>query len=332
MTTVTEQPVVRSREHRTVAVQVALGRHPRTGEAVLVGAGLVAAGLLVWQLGSGDVITALAGADLAWTGLVVITSLVPFVGAAVALAAFTPRRVDHADALAVQVATGFVAVVTPPSVGQVAVNARYLHGVGLSAPLVAGVLGVNGVASVVVTLVLVVLALATTGAGAGAVLVHPAVLAVAVALVVVLGMVVALVPRLRARVVALATQWVSEVGPYLREVAHQPGRLLVGVVGELLVTAGYVAALAASLAAFGVHLPLAQTAVVLLVGGAVGSVAPTPAGLGAVEAALVAGLVATGVPAAPALSAVLVYRLVTVWLRVPLGWFALRALRRRGVL
>jgi glycosyltransferase 2 family protein len=68
---------------------------------------------------------------------------------------------------------------------------------------------------------------------------------------------------------------------------------------------------------------------VYLTGSAIGSIIPTPGGLGAVEAALTAGLTAAGVPGAVAVSAVLLFRLLTFWLPVPLGWAALDFLERR---
>jgi uncharacterized membrane protein YbhN (UPF0104 family) len=57
---------------------------------------------------------------------------------------------------------------------------------------------------------------------------------------------------------------------------------------------------------------------------------PTPGGLGAIEAALVAGLTGIGLPPGPAVSAVLTYRLATYWLPVLPGWAALRILQGRG--
>ncbi|HEY0401994.1 MAG TPA: lysylphosphatidylglycerol synthase domain-containing protein, partial [Blastococcus sp.] len=66
-----------------------------------------------------------------------------------------------------------------------------------------------------------------------------------------------------------------------------------------------------------------------LTGAAIGSVAPTPGGLGAVEVALSTGLAAIGVPSTAAVSGVLLFRVATFWLPVPLGWLALRWLRRR---
>jgi uncharacterized protein (TIRG00374 family) len=98
----------------------------------------------------------------------------------------------------------------------------------------------------------------------------------------------------------------------------------------LLLNAGYVAALAASLQAFSVSLPAPTLVVVYLAASALGSAAPTPGGLGAVEAALVGGLTAFGVAFTAALAAVLAFRAVTFWLPAPLGWVALTRLQHHS--
>jgi len=82
-------------------------------------------------------------------------------------------------------------------------------------------------------------------------------------------------------------------------------------------------------AAFSRPVPIARIGVVYLTGGAIGSIIPTPGGIGGLEAALTAGLTAAGVPGAAAASAVLLFRLLTFWLPVPFGWGALRYLERQ---
>ena len=65
-----------------------------------------------------------------------------------------------------------------------------------------------------------------------------------------------------------------------------------------------------------------------LAGSIVASAAPTPGGLGAAEAALVAGLTVAGLPQATAVPAVLLFRLMTYWVPILPGWLALRHLQR----
>jgi uncharacterized protein (TIRG00374 family) len=95
-------------------------------------------------------------------------------------------------------------------------------------------------------------------------------------------------------------------------------------------TALYAMSLATSLEAFGGGLSGVQVTAVYLGGAAVSGVAPTPGGLGAMEAALVAGMTALGEDSGSAVAAVLGFRLLTFWLPTLPGFLALRALRREG--
>lgn len=63
---------------------------------------------------------------------------------------------------------------------------------------------------------------------------------------------------------------------------------------------------------------------------ALGSVGLTPGGLGVIEATLAAGLVAAGVDAHHALAAVLVYRIISFWIVIGLGWLILALLTRQS--
>jgi len=121
----------------------------------------------------------------------------------------------------------------------------------------------------------------------------------------------------------------SQVLPQLIEVAQHPRKLAEGIGGALLLSLAYILCLSACVAAFGREVPFAKIGFVYLTGAALGSIIPTPGGLGAVEAALTAGLTAAGVPGAVAVSAVLLFRLLTFWLPVPCGWVALNFLERR---
>jgi uncharacterized protein (TIRG00374 family) len=114
--------------------------------------------------------------------------------------------------------------------------------------------------------------------------------------------------------------------------AQHPRKIAQGVGGTLLLSVAYILCLDVCIRAVGGSVPIASVAVVYLTGSALGSLVPTPGGLGAVEAALSAGLTAAGLPGAVAVSAVLFYRLLTFWLPVPLGWVALKYLERRQAL
>jgi uncharacterized protein (TIRG00374 family) len=121
-------------------------------------------------------------------------------------------------------------------------------------------------------------------------------------------------------------------GRELAGVLRRPGKAAQLLGGSVGVTLAYALTLACCLAAFGAQLPLVSTVAVYLVGAAVASASPTPGGLGALEAALVAGLTAVGAQTGPAVAAVLAFRLLTYWLPVLPGWLAFRALRADGTI
>ena len=76
----------------------------------------------------------------------------------------------------------------------------------------------------------------------------------------------------------------------------------------------------------------AQVGAVYLGSSVIAAAAPTPGGLGAMEAALVAGFTAVGMDPAIAVAAVLSYRLATFWLPILPGWLSFRHLDRRGLI
>jgi uncharacterized protein (TIRG00374 family) len=108
--------------------------------------------------------------------------------------------------------------------------------------------------------------------------------------------------------------------------------MTVGVSANLLLTSCYVLALYAALLAVGAHPPVLATAAVFLAGNTVGSFAPTPGGLGAIEAVMTAGLTAIGIPAHEAVPSVLLFRVATFWLPIPAGWISYVILERKGIL
>jgi uncharacterized protein (TIRG00374 family) len=89
-------------------------------------------------------------------------------------------------------------------------------------------------------------------------------------------------------------------------------------------------ALVIALAAFGPVPAIGPLGAAYIGASVVASASPTPGGLGAVEAALIAGLTSIGVPVAQATPAVLIYRLITYWLVMLPGWISLKMMEKRG--
>ncbi len=128
--------------------------------------------------------------------------------------------------------------------------------------------------------------------------------------------------------VSVATQFVDEFAA----VRAGAGRWTAVWALQLLSWVGEFVALIASILAVGGTVP--WTAVLAIYGTCqlAGAIALIPGGAGQVEAALVIGLTATGMDAATALAASLVFRLVSHWMVVPIGWVCFGFLRRRVTL
>ena len=79
--------------------------------------------------------------------------------------------------------------------------------------------------------------------------------------------------------------------------------------------------------ALGYHIALSALLVSYAVANAVGSLSPTPGGLGAVEGLLITLLVSFDVPSPQAIAVVLLYRLINFWLPIPVGFGSYLAIR-----
>jgi glycosyltransferase 2 family protein len=217
-------------------------------------------------------------------------------------------------------------------VGGTAVNVRYLQKQGLDSATAIGGVGiavlVGGIMQIALTAVFVV------WAGSKARVVKlPSSSTILLVLVVATAIGLVLVVRPARRLIrTVVVPEVDKAVHELREALRDPARLSLSFLGSLLLNLGYIAALFASVRAFGYPVAIAVAGAVYLVGGTVAPAAPTPGGVGAVEAALIAGLTATGVPTEQAVPAVLVYRIATFWLPVLPGWLAFTLLTRRDAI
>jgi glycosyltransferase 2 family protein len=79
--------------------------------------------------------------------------------------------------------------------------------------------------------------------------------------------------------------------------------------------------------AFGYTIGLGHLLVVYVVAYSIGTLAPTPGGLGAVEGILIALFVSFGVPSGVAVAVVLVYRIINFWLPIPPGFLSYAIVR-----
>lgn len=295
----------------------------------------IAAGLaVITSLNLEQTVDAVTQASPVWALIAFALGLVTFLGSALAVVAFAPVRLSIWRTTLVQAAAAYLSLAAPAAVGPAALNMRMLSRRGVSNALSVASVGLVQLAQFVTTILLLIVLSVSSGTDALGEAIPSRTIVLTIVILAVVAALVMLVPRAR--------QWVRErvvpvwqtTWPRLVQLLGQPRRFAVAIVGSLLMTLGYLGAFWASLAAFGWadDLSLVDIAIVYLLGNALGAVAPVPGGLGTVEGALIGALFGAGVPVAVATPIVLVFRLVTFWARIPIGWVAMRRLQRSGEL
>ena len=276
----------------------------------------------------------LGSANWWWALLGLTVSALTYVGAAAALWACADGLVSFRNLSIMQVANTFAATTTPAGVGGLALSARFLQKAGLSSLRATAAVALQQTVQVIVHVLLLIMF--TTLAGASANLSHfvPSTTVLYLAAGVALGLVgfFLAVPKLRRWLSSSLRPKLKEVTEDLVELSREPKRLGLIVLGAAGTTLGAALALWASVEAFGGDTSFVTVTVVTMVGGTLASAAPTPGGVGAVEAALIGGLAAFGVPTAIAVPSVLLYRVLTCWLPVFVGWPVMRWLTRNDMI
>ncbi|HEY5832616.1 lysylphosphatidylglycerol synthase domain-containing protein [Streptomyces sp.] len=303
---------------------------PRTLITVIAGA--FAAYFLLSQLTSVPIGDAVANADWRWAAIAVLGSAASYVAAACALAGFVPERLSLVRTVLAQVAGSFVKLVAPAAVGGVALNTRYLQKAGVRPGLAVASVGASQLVGLGSHVMLLMTFGFITGTEKTPSLSPSRTVMAGLLTAGVLVLVVTAVPALRKFVSTRVRALFAGVVPRMLDVLQRPAKLITGIGGTLMLTVTFVICLDGCVRAFGGHLSYAAIAVVFLAGNALGSAAPTPGGVGAVELALTGGLIAAGLPKEVATPAVLFFRLLTFWLPVLPGWLAFTQLTRKGAL
>ncbi|WP_188544724.1 lysylphosphatidylglycerol synthase transmembrane domain-containing protein [Rhodococcoides trifolii] len=279
-------------------------------------------------------VTELGSIDWRWAAAGLAVSALTYVGAAAALWACASGLVSFKNLTIMQVANTFAATTTPAGVGGLALSVRFLQKGGLGVTRATAAVALQQSMQVIthVTLLVLFSVVAGTSAELTKFVPDPTVLYLISGVALgVLGTVL-FVPTLRRWLRTAVRPQLAEVTRDLLELARDPRRFLLIVLGCGATTLGAAFALWVSIEAFGGGTTFVTVTVVTMIGGTLASAAPTPGGVGAVEAALIGGLAAFGLPASIAVPSVLLYRVLTCWLPVFLGWPTLRWLGKKEMI
>jgi len=141
--------------------------------------------------------------------------------------------------------------------------------------------------------------------------------------------VVTLVPRLRRLASSKVRPHLVNIWANVKTIATEPRKIAYIAAGSVLAQLLVATALGAALHAVGQQASLATILVVMTMASIIGGAVPVPGGLGVVEAGLIAGLTAAGIPQDQAVAAVFIQRLFTAYLPPIWGWATLAWMRRR---
>jgi glycosyltransferase 2 family protein len=269
-----------------------------------------------------------------WALLGLTVSALTYLGAAAALWSCASESVSFRNVTIMQVANTFAATTTPAGVGGLALSTRFLQKAGLGAMRATAAVALQQTVQVITHVALLIFFSAVAGASANLSHFVPSATVLYLAAGTALGVVGAFmfVPKGRRWLATAVRPRLKEVGNDLVELAREPKRLGLIILGCAATTLGAALALWASIEAFGGATSFVTVTVVTMIGGTLASAAPTPGGVGAVEAALIGGLAAFGLPAAIAVPSVLLYRGLTCWLPVCVGWPVMRWLTKNEMI
>ena len=309
---------------------------PRT--LVMAGLLVVAIYVLIPQLTDlPRMLEAVREADPQFVAAAALASVVTYLGSAMALTGSLPIHVPFLHTALAAVSATFAGAVAPPGVAHVGLNVRFGQKQGLPAPVAVSATAAKevGVGAVhVALLILLALVAGSTGALREELDRLPSIQTIAIGVAVLLAAIglVAAIPRFRTFVADIVVPAVKHSLDAMRTLVSSPTKMLVLFLGAMLLQVGYIAALYFSVRALGGDVGFTTIGLIYLTVGSAASVAPTPGGVGAVEAVLLAALTGVGVAAAPALAAVFLYRLVTFWVPIPIGGLSMRWLVSRDLL
>jgi uncharacterized membrane protein YbhN (UPF0104 family) len=279
------------------------------------------------------------GSEKGWIVVTALLSQLPqFAGAFVMLGSVA-TQLPYGPTLAVQFANNFTGFVAG-SVGTTAMIIRYFQRQGLAVAIAVSSGVLKTMSSMVVEAILVAIALVFTwgdwdlssvggsdsGGGDGSTLILLVIIVAGVGIAAAVT-----IPKLRQRVRNVLAPQLAAARTNLKQIAGMPVKMVQLFGGNLASELLFAMVLLAALHAYGQSLPLLQVVLINSFASLIGGLAPIPGGMGVVEAGMIAGFTAAGIPQGEATAATFTARTFTTYLPPIWGWFALNWLRRRSL-
>lgn len=304
---------------------------PRT--LLVVGASTLAFYSLLPQVANLEAtVNAFGDANYWWILAGLAASAVTYLFAAVSFQGALVDPLPFPANIRTQVAAAFAGLVGPAGAGGFALTARVLQRSGVKPAEAGASVAVNAIAGFAVHAAATVVFVLWAGNSTDKEFSLPdsqTILLIVAGILALVGVLLAIGPVRRRVLVPLMSQvrtGLAQIGRVFRN----PNRVLALFGGSVGISLTYVVAMVFCTQAFGGGLTFAQIGAAYLVAVAIATLAPTPGGLGALEAALIAGLTGFGLDAGVAVSATLTFRLATFWLPILPGWLIFSWMQRNG--
>ncbi|TCD54899.1 flippase-like domain-containing protein [Alloscardovia theropitheci] len=294
---------------------------------------VVALSVILTQLNLRAVIESVQHANPMFAVLSLIAGCASWLGSALTLGTYTNRdKRNYVGIFVSQIAQSFAAVSMPAGVGPAFVNLRFLRKTGhRNTEATAAMSAVVAVQFATTFIVMVLLGLFTGNNGLSRLLPTGtlAIVLGVLALVIALSM---LIPPVRKQIVTRLLPPIKNFARQLALLLYQPGKLALGATGSIFQNLMLGLSFWSALQAFNVPANYIETTFLFLVANTIGSAAPTPGGLGGVETSLTVAFSGVGVPSALALSATLLFRVMTYWIRIPMGAIAMSWMGKKNLI
>ncbi|WP_233050591.1 lysylphosphatidylglycerol synthase transmembrane domain-containing protein [Schaalia cardiffensis] len=302
---------------------------PRT--VIMVTVLFTALVVVLGSLNFEDIAVAVTQADPMWMAISFGLACLTWVGGAIPLMALSPVKLRFRDAVSAQVAASIATIVAPAGVGPAVVNLRLLKKKRVNTVVAATTVTLQQLLQLFIMLGFLLLVMVLSGNSLSVQLPYATILAVVVLVIVVIGIALS-VPKFRQWIWAKIKRTWTQVFPRLIWIVGQPKRLAAILGGNVIMNIGFIGAFWAALTAMGGSMDFLPLALTYLASNSLGSVIPSPGGIGPVEAALTAGLQVAGVSLSIGLPTAVLYRLVTFYGRIPFGWVAMKWMEHKDLL
>lgn len=274
-----------------------------------------------------DSFTIVAHAKIYWLVAGVVATVGTYVMSAGQYWFLAQKPLRFGRTLLVQGASAFTNRLLPAGIGGISLNVAYLRKAKHTFTQAGVVVGVNNVFGLAAHLLIlcVILLLGVPLALHAHWHVSDLTYAIAAAVVIAMAALLFILKRLRRKFWRAALN----VGKDLLRYHTHPLKVAAALGCAICLTLLYAVALYVCVRSVGWNLSFAKAFMVFTAGVGVATITPTPGGLVGAEAALAAGFVAYGLPAADSVAITLIYRLLTYWLPLAAGFVLFTFVGRR---